>query len=103
MKDAATKFVFISISFLRLPTAQVFPGQLQIQRPFSEEMNNKNSLLFIETAKNITDGVGDHLQDCPALRKSILDHPEQMDDDEVLHACFLSCSSKPYSTTLQVT
>lgn len=55
--------VFISVSSPRLLTAQLFPGQLTINEDFKEEMNNKSSPLFKETAKNITDAVGDHTED----------------------------------------
>lgn len=54
--------VFISVSS-RFLTAQLFPGQLTINRTFEEDMENKNSALFKDTAKNITDAVGDHMED----------------------------------------
>lgn len=47
-------------------------------------MNDRTSPVFIETAKEITDEVGDHILSkislC-ALGKQILDHPKQMNDD----------------------
>lgn len=57
------QILFSSISSLRLLTAQVFPGELQLQTAFSPNMTDKNSDEFISTAKEITDAVGDHIKD----------------------------------------
>lgn len=47
-------------------------------------MNDRTSPVFIQTAKEITDEVGDHILSkislC-TLGKQILDHPKQMNDD----------------------
>lgn len=54
-----------------LLTAQVFPGVLSLQTNYDKKMSDKTSVLFKETAKNITNVVSEQVQDRVALSESV--------------------------------